>query len=169
MGLSRSSYYYQACGESAINLALMRAIDKLYTQYPFYGARRLVVNLPTEHQTVNIKKVRRLMKSMGIEAIYPKPNLSKPNLEHKIYPYLLRGKKIEKVNEVWSTDITYVPMEQGFLYLVAVVDWYSRYILSWEISNTLTTDFCLKALNDALKIGQKPEIFNTDRTGGPAR
>ena len=169
LGLSRSSYYYQACGESAINLALMRAIDKLYTQYPFYGARRLVVNLPTEHQPVNIKKVRRLMKSMGIEAIYPKPNLSKPNLEHKIYPYLLRGKKIEKVNEVWSTDITYVPMEQGFLYLVAVVDWYSRYILSWEISNTLTTDFCLKALNDALKIGQKPEIFNTDRTGGPAR
>ena len=104
----------------------MRAIDKLYTQYPFYGARRLVVNLPTEHEPVNIKKVRRLMKSMGIEAIYPKPNLSKPNLEHKIYPYLLRGKKIEKVNEVWSTDITYVPMEQGFLYLVAVVDWYSR-------------------------------------------
>lgn len=141
----------------------MRAIDKLYTKCPFYGARRLAVNLSIEFQPVNIKKVRRLMKLMSIEAIYPKPNLSKPNLEHKIYPYLLREKKIERVNQVWSTDITYVPMAQGFLYLVAIVDWYSRYILSWEISNTLTTDFCLKALNDALKNGQKPEIFNTDQ------
>lgn len=141
----------------------MREIDKLYTKYPFYGARRLKVNLPTEYQPVNLKKVRRLMKLMGIEAIYPKPNSSKPDSEHKIYPYLLRGKKIEKVNQVWSTDITYVPMEQGFLYLCAIVDWYSRYILSWEISNTLTTDFCLKALKDALKTGQKPEIFNTDQ------
>jgi putative transposase len=100
---------------------------------------------------------------MGIEAIYPKPNLSIPDVQHKIYPYLLRGKKIERVNHVWSTDITYVPMEQGFFYLCAVVDWYSRYILSWEISNTLTTDFCLKAVNNALKSGQKPEVFNTDQ------
>lgn len=163
LGLSRSSYYYQPCGESSKNLALMNAIDKLYTKYPFYGARRLRVNLPVEFQSVNIKKVRRLMKLMGIEAIYPKPNLSIPDLQHKIYPYLLRGIKIERINQVWSTDITYVPMEQGFLYLCAVVDWYSRYILSWEISNTLTTDFCLKAVNDALKNGQKPEIFNTDQ------
>ena len=163
LGLSRSSYYYQPCGESSENLALMNAIDKLYTKYPFYGARRLRVNLPVEFHSVNIKKVRRLMKLMGIEAIYPKPNLSIPDLQHKIYPYLLRGIKIERINQVWSTDITYVPMEQGFLYLCAVVDWYSRYILSWEISNTLTTDFCLKAVNDALKSGQKPEIFNTDQ------
>lgn len=163
LGLSRSSYYYQPYGESSENLALMRAIDKLYTKYPFYGARRLSVNLPIAFQPVNIKKVRRLMKMMGIVAIYPKPNLSMPDLEHKIYPYLLRGIKIERVNQVWSTDITYVPMEQGFLYLCAVVDWYSRYILSWKISNTLTTDFCLKAVNDALKSGQKPDIFNTDQ------
>jgi putative transposase len=163
LGLSRSSYYYQPCGESSEDLLLMKEIDKLYTQYPFYGARRLAVNLSANYQPINLKKIRRLMKLMNIEAIYPKPNLSKPNLEHKIYPYLLRGKKIEKVNQVWSTDITYVPMEQGFLYLCAVVDWYSRYILSWEISNTLTTDFCLKAVNNALKTGKKPEIFNTDQ------
>jgi len=135
----------------------------LIHSYPFYGARRLSVNLPIEFQPVNIKKVRRLMKLMDIIAIYPKPNLSMPDLQHKIYPYLLRGMKIERVNQVWSTDITYVPMEQGFLYLCAVVDWYSRYILSWEISNTLTTNFCLKAVNDALKSGQKPAIFNTDQ------
>jgi putative transposase len=162
LGLSRSSYYYEPRGESAENLALMRAIDKLYTKCPFYGARRLIVNLPTEFQPINVKKMRRLMKLMGIEAIYPKPNLSIPDVQHKIYPYLLRGKKIERVSHVWSTDITYVPMEQGFFYLCAVVDWYSRYILSWEISNTLTTDFCLKAVNNALKSGQKPEVFNTD-------
>jgi len=163
LGLSRSSYYYQPCGESSEDLLLMKEIDKLYTKYPFYGARRLAINLGVNYQPINLKKIRRLMKLMNIEAIYPKPNLSKPNLEHKIYPYLLRGKKIEKVNQVWSTDITYVPMEQGFLYLCAVVDWYSRYILSWEISNTLTTDFCLKAVNNALKTGKKPEIFNTDQ------
>jgi len=162
LGLSRSSYYYEPRGESAENLALMRAIDKLYTKCPFYGARRLSVNLPTEFQPINVKKMGRLMKLMGIEAIYPKPNLSIPDVQHKIYPYLLRGKKIERVSHVWSTDITYVPMEQGFFYLCAVVDWYSRYILSWEISNTLTTDFCLKAVNNALKSGQKPEVFNTD-------
>lgn len=163
LGLSRSNYYYQPCGESTENLALMFEIDKLYTKYPFYGARRLAINLNIDYQPVNLKRVRRLMKLMGIEAIYPKPNLSKPDSEHKIYPYLLKGKKIERVNQVWSTDITYVPMEKGFLYLCAIVDWYSRYIISWELSNTLTTDFCLKALNDALKSGQKPEIFNTDQ------
>ena len=163
LGLSKSSFYYEPRGESAENLVLMRVIDKLYTKYPFYGARRLGVNLPIEFQPINIKKVRRLMKLMGIEAIYPKPNLSIPDLQHKIYPYLLRGIKIERVNHVWSTDITYVPMEHGFLYLCAVVDWYSRYILSWEISNTLTTDFCLKAINNALKTGQKPEVFNSDQ------
>lgn len=163
LGLSRSSYYYQPCGESVANLVLMKAIDVLYTKHPFYGPRRIAINLPNIYQPINVKKVRRLMKLMGIEAIYPKPDLSKPDSEHKIFPYLLRGKKIEKVNQVWSTDITYIPMEQGFLYLCAIVDWYSRFILSWELSNTLTTDFCLRALNEALKNGQKPEIFNTDQ------
>ena len=163
LGLSRSSYYYQPCGESAENIVLMKAIDKLYTKYPFYGGRRIAVNLPDEFQPINLKKVRRLMNLMNIEAIYPKPNLSTPDLQHKIFPYLLRGAKIERVNQVWSTDITYVPMASGFLYLCAVVDWYSRFILSWEISNTLTTDFCLKALNTALNYNEKPEIFNTDQ------
>ena len=163
LGLSRSSYYYQPCGESAENIVLMKAIDKLYTKYPFYGGRRIAVNLPDEFQPINLKKVRRLMNLMNIEAIYPKPNLSIPDLQHKIFPYLLRGAKIERVNQVWSTDITYVPMASGFLYLCAVVDWYSRFILSWEISNTLTTDFCLKALNNALNYNEKPEIFNTDQ------
>jgi putative transposase len=163
LGLSRSTYYYQPCGESSENLAVMKAIDMLYTKYPFYGARRMVVNLPIEYQPINVKKVRRLMKLMGIEAIYPKPNLSKPDSQHKIFPYLLRGKKIEKVNQVWSTDITYIPMSNGFFYLCAIVDWYSRYILSWEISNTLTTEFCVKALKTALKSSGKPEIFNTDQ------
>lgn len=141
----------------------MNEIAKLYTEYPFYGARRIKVNLPIEHQPINLKRVRRLMKLMNIEAIYQKPNLSKPNLEHKIYPYLLRGKKIDRVNQVWSTDITYVPMKNGFLYLCAVIDWYSRFILSWEISNTLTVDFCLIALKKALNTGNKPDIFNTDQ------
>lgn len=163
LGLSRSSYYYQPCRESVANLVLMKEIDVLYTKHPFYGPRRIAINLPNKYQPINVKKVRRLMKLMGIEAIYSKPNLSKPDSEHKIFPYLLRGKKIEKVNQVWSTDITYIPMSNGFLYLCAIVDWYSRFILSWELSNTLTTDFCLKALNDALKNGQKPEIFNTDQ------
>lgn len=163
LGFSRSSYYYKPKGECLENLLLMKAIDELYTKHPFYGARRIAVNLPDIFQPINVKKVRRLMKLMGIEAIYPKANLSKPDSEHKIFPYLLRDKKIEKVNQVWSTDITYVPMKQGFLYLCAIVDWYSRFILSWELSNTLTTDFCLRALNDALKNGQKPEIFNTDQ------
>lgn len=117
LGLSRSSYYYQPCGESVANLVLMKAIDVLYTKHPFYGPRRIAINLPNIYQPINVKKVRRLMKLMGIEAIYPKPDLSKPDSEHKIFPYLLRGKKIEKVNQVWSTDITYIPMEQGFLYL----------------------------------------------------
>jgi putative transposase len=161
--MSRSSYYYQPCGESAENVVLMKAIDKLYTKYPFYGGRRIAVNLPDEFQPINLKKVRRLMNLMNIEAIYPKLNLSIPDLQHKIFPYLLRGAKIERVNQVWSTDITYVPMASGFLYLCAVVDWYSRFILSWEISNTLTTDFCLKALNTALNYNEKPEIFNTDQ------
>ncbi len=141
----------------------MKEIDGLYTRYPFYGARRIRINLPGHCQPVNLKKVRRLMQMMGIGAIYQKPNLSKPNGEHKICPYLLRNKTIESPNQVWSTDITYVPMKDGFLYLCAVVDWYSRFILSWEISNTITTEFCLRPLQTALEKWGKPVIFNTDQ------
>jgi putative transposase len=161
--VSRSSFYYQPCGESEKNLFLMKEIDRLHTQYPFYGARRICVNLPEEHQPVNLKKVRRLMDLMQIQTIYQKPNLSKANSEHKIYPYLLRNKVIENVNQVWSTDITYVPMKHGFLYLCAVVDWYSRFILSWELSNTLTVDFCIRTLQSAFEKWGKPLIFNSDQ------
>ena len=141
----------------------MKEIDKLHTQYPFYGARRIKANLPDEFQPVNLKKVSRVMRLMQIEAIYQKPNLSLVDASHKIYPYLLRNVLIEKVNQVWSTDITYVPMKQGFLYLCAVVDWYSRFILSWEISNTLTLDFCKRSLQTAFVNWGKPQIFNTDQ------
>lgn len=161
--MSRSSFYYRPCGESEENLLLMKKIDRLHTLYPFYGARRIAVNLPQEHQPVNLKKVRRLMSLMRIEAIYQKPNLSKANSEHRIYPYLLRHKLIESVNQVWSTDITYVPMKHGFLYLCAVVDWHSRFILSWGLSNTLTVDFCLRTLQSAFEKWGKPVIFNSDQ------
>jgi putative transposase len=163
LGWSKSSYYYKPCRVSTQDLALMAAIDKLYTKYPFYGIRRIKVNLEDEFQPVNSKKIGRLMKIMGICAIYPKPRLSLADVSHKVYPYLLRNVKIIRVNQVWSTDITYIAMKGGFLYLCAVVDWYSRKILSWEISNTLTTDFCLKALDSALKTDTNPEIFNTDQ------
>ena len=141
----------------------MKEIDKLNTQYPFYGARRIRANLPAAFQPVNLKKVGRLMRLMQIEAIYQKPNLSLVDAAHKIYPYLLRNTLIENINQVWSTDITYIPMKQGFLYLCAVVDWYSRFILSWEISNTLTLDFCKRTLQTAFVNWGKPQIFNTDQ------
>lgn len=163
LGISRSSYYYSPVGESSENLALMRVIDELYLRYPFFGARRILSHLPEEWQWVNIKRIRRLMALMGIEAIYPKPNLSKALVGHKVYPYLLKNKIMTKPNQVWSTDITYIPMEKGFLYLVAIIDWYSRFVLSWRLSNTLHLDFCLRCLEDALKNWGTPEIFNTDQ------
>jgi putative transposase len=126
LGLARSSFYYKPVGESCENLTLMKEIDKIYTKYPFYGSRRIAVNLGSEYGKVNLKRVRRLMKIMGIEAIYQKPHLSQIDSQHTIFPYLLKGKKIAKVNQVWSSDITYLPMKQGFLYLCAVIDWYSR-------------------------------------------
>lgn len=141
----------------------MKEIDKLNTQYPFYGARRIRANLPADFQPVNLKKVSRLMRLMQIEAIYQKPKLSLVDVAHRIYPYLLRNTLIENINQVWSTDITYIPMKQGFLYLCAVVDWYSRFILSWEISNTLTLDFCKRTLQAAFVNWGKPQIFNTDQ------
>jgi len=141
----------------------MRAIDEQYLSTPFYGRRRMTQWLRGEGHEVNEKRVGRLMSAMGIEAIYPKSRLSKPAPGHRIYPYLLRGVAIGRVNQVWSTDITYIPLRQGFAYLVAVIDWYSRYVLSWELSVTMDTEFCVSALSEAFSVGRRPEIFNTDQ------
>lgn len=162
LGLSKSSYYYVPCPESAANLELMRLMDQQYLKTPFYGVRRMHHFINQQGLLVNIKKIRRLLRLMGIEAIYPKPHRHEIETEHRIYPYLLRGLTIDRVNQVWSSDITYIPMKSGFLYLVAVIDWYSRYVLAWRISNSLDVVFCLDALNQALELG-RPEIFNTDQ------
>jgi putative transposase len=140
----------------------MRLIDEEYTRHPFYGVLRLTAWLKRNGHEVNEKRVRRLMRLMGIEAIYQKHDLSKAAQDHKIYPYLLKGVEIEKPDQVWSTDITYIRMERGFVYLVAIIDWYSRYVLSYNVSNTLDKEFCIEALNSALEIS-KPEIFNSDQ------
>lgn len=157
LGLPRSTWYYSGQGESAENLALMRRIDEQYLQTPFYGSRRLAVVLG-----VNRKRVQRLMRLMGLEALYPKRRTTRPGAGHKVYPYLLRNVAIERPNQVWSIDITYVPLRQGFLYLTAVLDWYSRYVLAWRLSNTLEGSFCEEALEEGLEGGQ-PEIFNSDQ------
>ena len=162
LGLSRSSFYYEPAGVSAEDLRLMRLIDEQYTARPFYGSRRMVVGLEQQGEDVNRKRVQRLMRIMGLEAIYPKPRLSLAGKGHRIYPYLLRGVKIERVDQVWSTDITYVPMKSGFMYLAAVIDWYSRYVIAWRLSNTIDGSFCLEMLEEALRSG-KPEVFNTDQ------
>jgi putative transposase len=157
LGLARSTRYYVPASETAENLALMRAIDEQYLEMPFYGSRRMAAALG-----VNRKRVQRLMRVMGLEAIYPKRRTTLPAAGHKIYPYLLRNVAITGPNHVWSTDITYVPLRHGFLYLVAVMDWFSRYVLAWRLSNTLEGTFCLEALDEALSRG-RPEIFNTDQ------
>ena len=162
LGVNRSSLYYEPVGESVDNLLLMRLIDEEYTRHPFLGSRRLVVWLGERGRGVNRKRVARLMDLMGIEAVYPKPKLSQPGEGHRIYPYLLRGTTVERVNQVWSTDITYIRMAQGFLYLVAVMDWFSRFVLSWSLSLSMELDFCLEALDRALRRG-RPEIFNSDQ------
>lgn len=162
LGLSRSSYYYEPATETAANLALMAQIDREYTAHPFLGSRRMTIWLRGEGHAVNRKRVQRLMRLMGLEAVYPKPRLSVGGAGHKVYPYLLRNVAIERVNQVWSTDITYIPMPNGFMYLTAVMDWHSRYVLSWRLSNTLDVAFCLEALDDALRQGC-PEVFNTDQ------
>ena len=162
LGLSRASYYYEADPETDENLHLMRLLDEQYTRTPFYGIRRMTVWLQSQGQSANHKRVRRLLRLMGLEAIYQKPRLSVPAPGHRIYPYLLRGVPITRANQVWSTDITYIRLQHGFVYLVAILDWYSRYVLSWEVSVTLDSDFCLSALDRALVAG-KPEIFNTDQ------
>jgi putative transposase len=144
------------------NHKLMEMIDRQYLKAPFYGSRKMVIYLASEGCFVNRKRVQRLMRLMNIQAIYPKPNLSKNRLEHKIYPYLLKGVKIDSPNFVWSIDITYIPVGQGFLYLAAIIDWYSRYVLSWRLSNTLDVTFCIDALEEALDKGC-PGIFNSDQ------
>ena len=162
LGVPRSGLYYEPVGESSENLRLMRLLDEQYTRAPFYGSRRMREWLATQGHAVNRKRVRRLMALMGIEAVYPKPKLSQPGEGHRIYPYLLRGTTVARVNQVWSTDITYIRMEQGFLYLVAVMDWFSRFVLSWSLSLTMEVDFCIEALQRALRRA-KPEIFNSDQ------
>jgi putative transposase len=140
----------------------MRLIDEQYTRTPFYGSPRMTAWLRSQGHQINHKRVERLMRLMGIEAIYPKPRLSQSNSQHRVYPYLLRDVEIEEVNQVWSTDITYLRLRQGFLYLVAILDWFSRYVLSWRLSNSLDTSFCLEALDEAMLRG-RPKIFNSDQ------
>lgn len=157
LGLARGSWYYEPAGETAENLKLMRRIDELYLKRPYYGSRRIGNELE-----VNRKRVQRLMRQMGLEAIYPKPRTTVRCPQHKIYPYLLRNVEIERPNQVWSTDITYIPLQGGYVYLTAIIDWYSRYVLTWRLSNSLDSTFCIEALEEALAGGQ-PEIFNTDQ------
>jgi putative transposase len=162
LGLSRSSLYYEPAQETTENLRLMRLIDEEYTAHPFYGSRKMTRWLTAQGEAVNRKRVQRLLRVMGLEAIYPKPKLSVPGRGHRIFPYLLRDVAIARVDQVWSTDITYVPMPKGFTYLAAVIDWYSRYVVSWRLSNTLEGSFCLEMLEEALRRG-RPEVFNTDQ------
>jgi len=162
LGLNRSTWYYEPVPESAANLALMRRIDEQYLRRPFYGSRRMAAWLRSEGESVNRKRVQRLMRRMGLEAIYPKPRTTLAGAGHKIYPYLLRNVAVTRPNQVWSADITYVPLRCGFLYLMAILDWYSRYVLTWRLSNSLDGDFCLEALDEALARA-RPEIFNSDQ------
>lgn len=162
-GLARSSFYYEPAVVDEYNLLLMRLIDEQYTQTPFYGIRRMTACIRAIGHKVSRKRIRRLMRLMGLEAIYPKPNLSRAVVNESVkYPYLLKGLVIQKPNHVWSTDITYIRLKQGFVYLVAVIDWFSRYVLSYEVSNSLDTCFCLSALEKAFQKGV-PEIFNSDQ------
>lgn len=163
LGVNRSSVYYQSIGEREENLSLMRILDELYLKYPFYGSRKIVYHLKRQGIKITRDRVRRLMRLMGLRAIYQKPRTSQKNPNHKIYPYLLRDKVIERPNQVWATDITYIPMKQGFMYLVAIQDWYSRKVLSWSLSNTLSSWFCIETLKEALAKYRAPEIFNTDQ------
>ena len=162
LGVSRAGLYYQPRGESEENLRLMRLLDEQYTRTPFYGRRRMRAWLQDQGYEVNPKRVARLMELIGIAAIYPKPKLSVPGDGHKIYPYLLEGVEVNRVNQVWSTDITYIRMACGFVYLVAVMDWFSRFVLSWALSVTMEAPFCIEALEKALRWG-RPEIFNSDQ------
>ena len=161
--IARSTLYYRPAPVSADDLQVMRQLDKQYLATPFYGARRMVAVLRRGGFAVNRKRVRRLMQVMGIEAIYQKPNTSRRHPEHKVYPYLLRGMMIERANQVWCADITYIPMAKGFVYLVAVMDWFSRRVLAWRLSIGMETDFCVEALREAMDRYGQPEVFNTDQ------
>lgn len=163
LALARSTAYYTPQPTPPEDLALMRRMDELHLEYPFAGSRMLRDLLRNEGQPVGRKRIRRLMRLMGIEALYRKPNTSRRQAAHPIYPYLLRHLSIERPNHVWATDITYIPMRRGFVYLVAIVDWHSRRVLAWRLSNTLTTDFCIEALQEAITRYGTPEIFNTDQ------
>ena len=166
LSISRSSFYYTPKGESPANLALMRRIDELFLKYPFYGSRQIVRQLRREGVCVGRHRVRRLMRLMGLQAIYQAPRTSDPHPEHRIYPYLLRNRVLDRPNQVWCADITYIPVQHGFLYLVAIMDWATRHVLAWRLSNTMDASFCVEALNEALSRYGKPEIFNTDQ-GSP--
>jgi len=161
--ISRSSYYYTPSGESEFNLELMGEIDRQFLETPFYGSRQMARHLRRQGYAVGRTRVRRLMRIMGLQAIYQKPRTSTPNTHHQVYPYLLRGLPIPRANQVWCTDITYIPMHRGFMYLVAVMDWHTRAVLSWRLSNTIDSSFCVEALEEALSRYGKPEIFNTDQ------
>jgi putative transposase len=161
--LARSTAYYQPAPVAEEDLALMRRVDELHLDFPFAGARMLRDMLRREGRPIGRKRVRTLMKRMGIEALYRKPNLSRRHAAHPVYPYLLRELKIDLPNQVWATDITYIPMRRGFVYLIAVIDWHSRRVLSWRLSNTMSTDFCLDAVREAIARYGTPEIFNTDQ------
>jgi len=163
LGVTRSSLYYEAVEPDAEELALMRRLDELHLKYPFYGSRKLTQALKTEGHDINRKRVQRLMRLMGVESTAPKPNTSKPSLEHAKYPYLLRNLNVSRVNQAWAADITYIPMAHGFIYLVAIIDWCSRRVLAWRVSNSLEPNFCVEALEEALASYGCPEIFNTDQ------
>ena len=163
LGVSRSSQYYRPLGESAQSLALMRRLDELHLAHPFYGSRQMVRHLRREGVAVGRHRVRRLMRRMGVQAVYRRPRTSVASPTHRVYPYLLRGLAIDRPDQVWCADITYIPVSQGFFYLVAVMDWGSRHVLAWRLSNTMDSAFCVEALGAALRRFGAPEIFNTDQ------
>ncbi|XAW61329.1 IS3 family transposase (plasmid) [Halomonas sp. Bachu 37] len=163
LGVSRSSVYYPHRGTRAEDLSLMRLIDEEHLRTPVYGSRRMTAHLNRLGHTVNRKRIQRLMRHMGLHAVYPKPRTSRPGVGHRVYPYLLRDRVIDRPNQVWATDVTYVPMARGFMYLVAIMDWHSRRVLAWRVSNTLDTDFCIDALEEALDRYGPPDIFNSDQ------
>jgi len=163
LDINRSSFYYRPKAVKAEDLELMRLIDEQYLKTPTWGSRSMRNHLRRLGYKINRKRVQRLMRLMGLEAIYPRPKTSRPHPDHKVYPYLLRGMSIERPNQVWSADITYVPMNRGFMYLVAVMDWHSRKVLSWRVSNTMDADFCVEAAQEAIQRYGAPEIFNTDQ------
>ena len=163
LGVSRSSVYYEPVERDAEELELMKRIDKLHLQFPFFGSRSIARELGKKGDRVNRKRVQRLMRLMGLESVAPKPNTSKPDEQHPVYPYLLRGVTIDRPNQVWAADITYIPLAHGFAYLVAIMDWASRRVLSWRLSNTMDVSFCVEALHEALSRFGRPEIFNSDQ------